>query len=486
MERKLRSHTHELLDLGVIRPSVSPWCAPSVTVGNKDGSLRLCQDYRPLNAVTTPDPYQMKRVDDTLDLLGEASFLTKLDLSKGYYQILVRADHVQKTAFSTLFGKFEYVRMPFGLKNAPAHFQRCMDVVLDDDFEYSSAYIDDVVVFSRSWEVHIEHLESVLKALSSHGFTIKPGKCTWAAQSIEYLGFAVGDGKLSVPEARIQSIQAITQPTTITQLRSFLGTLGDYRRFVPKFASLAASLTPATKKDQPKNIVWTPEMSQSYICLKQSLSSVLCLYISNSSDCFTLVTDASGRGIGAVLCLNRVTLDVPVAFYSRQLRDQETRYTASEMEGLAVIEAVKHFEIHLFGCEFKVVTDHRALTCLFSSSVLNFKLWRWALYLQQVSIQFVYLPGRFNMVVDCLSHQTWPAAVSVDRHSSIELDKVICPTLTHLRDDFSMAPSTQRSALPEDGLVSGSHPKTKEQEDVPSTSEGGDVGGVPHTNASPT
>ena len=178
--------------MGVIRPSTSPWCSSSVTVGKKDDSLRLCQDYRPLNAITVPDPYSMKRVDDTLDLLGEAFYLTKLDLAKGYYQILVKEEDIPKTAFSTPFGKFENTRMPFGLRNAPTNFQRSMDVVLSDLFDYSSAYVDDVVIFSRTWDELLLHIDCVLNALCSRGFTVKPRKCVWAARSVEYLGYQVG------------------------------------------------------------------------------------------------------------------------------------------------------------------------------------------------------------------------------------------------------------------------------------------------------
>ena len=195
--------------MGVIRPSNSPWCSSSVTVGKKDGSLRLCQDYRPLNAITVPDSYSMKHVDDTLDLLCEAFYLTKLDLAKGYNQILVKEEDIPKTAFSTPFGKFEYTRMPFGLRNAPTHFQRSMDVVLSDLFDYSSAYIDDVVIFSRTWDEHLLHIDCVLNALCSRGFTVKPGKCVWAARSVEYLGYQVGEGLLSVHQACLNSIQTL-------------------------------------------------------------------------------------------------------------------------------------------------------------------------------------------------------------------------------------------------------------------------------------
>ena len=387
--------------------------------------MRLYQDYRPLNQVTVADPYSMQRIDDTLDLLGEAGFLTKLDLCKGYYQILVDEADVPKTAFSTPFGKFEYIRMPFGLRNAPTHFQRCMDDVLCDLYECSSAYIDDVIIFSRSFDEHIRHIDEVLFALCEYGFTIKPSKCIWEARSAEYLGFEVGEGLLSVPEARRQSIQAISQPKTVKQLRSFLGTLGYYRRFVPQFSTHSAVLTPATKKGMPSHINWSSLMGSSFHSLKSSLSRVLCLTIPNSLDMFTLVTDASGRGIGSVFCVTRDCFDYPVAFHSRQLNERETKYSASELEGLAVVKAIKHFEIHLFGQKFKVVTDHIALTRLFCSTVLNAKLWRWALFLQQFDITFEYLPGKFNVVADRMSHQEWPPADVENTPPSVQVQDIV-------------------------------------------------------------
>ena len=379
--------------------------------------------------------------EDTLDLLGEASFLTKLDLSKSYYQIPMVEGDIPKTPFSTPFGKFEYTRMPFGLKNAPSHFQRTMDIVLAALFDCSSTYIDDVIIFSRSFDDHLYDLNNVLTALAGKGFTIKPSKCVWAARSVEYLGFEVGEGKLSVPEARIKSISAITLPQTIKQLRSFIGTVGYYRRFVPQFASMSSILTPATVMGMPKTISWSPEMHTAFVNLRVSLSKVLCLSIPSSCDVFTLVTDASSRGIGSILCVTRESCELPVAFHSRQLRARERNYSASELEGLAVVEAIRHFEIYLFGAAFTVVTDHKALTHLFSSSVLNAKLWRWALYLQQFAITFKYLPGRFNVVADCLFRQTWPSTQTVEEipDALSTKDVIGIPTGPKAKDKDSLA-----------------------------------------------
>ena len=296
--------------------------------------------------------------------------------------------------------------------------------------------IDDVIIFSKTFHDHIRDVDNVVYALCSHGFTIKPTKCVWAARSVEYLGFEVGEGKLSVPEARVHSINSITQPQTIQQLRSFLGTVGYYRRFIPQFANHSSILTPATVMGMPKHVPWSPSMSDAFLQLCVALSKVLCLCIPSCSDVFTLVTDASSLGIGSVLCVTRDQCDMPVAFHSRQLRDREKCYSASEMEGLAVVEAIRHFEIYLFGNEFTVVTDHKALTHLFSSTVLNAKLWRWALYLQQFSIVFRFLPGRFNVVADCLSRQTWPTTPTPDEMPpALAMKDVVSPVDGSKKED---------------------------------------------------
>lgn len=218
------------------------------------------------------------------------------------------------------------------------------------------------------------HLELVLQALCGKGLTIKPSKCVWSAQKLDYLGFRVGQGEISIPEARVEAIKQLPRPVMVKQLRSFLGTLGFYRQFVPNFANYSKVLTAALKRGKPKKIQWTPDMTSVFEHLKTSLSSSLCLIIPTCCDQFCLITDASGVGIGGVLCVVRNDVQCPVSFYSRQLQERETRYSASELECLAVVETVKHFEVHLCDHPFDVFTDHKALTSLLNSTHLNKKL----------------------------------------------------------------------------------------------------------------
>ena len=219
-----------LLSAGIIESCVSPWSSPIVPIKNPDGSIRLCIDYRKVNSVTTPDPFYMPSIDNILDNVGECKYLSKLNLSKDFYQVPIKESDKDKTAFCTSFGKFRFLRMPFGLMNAPSTFQRMMQKVLEGQENYSSPYIEDVLIYSRTWKEHVEHIRQVLGKLKEHGLTAKPTKCVWGASRLEYLGFVVGVGKVAVPEARVKVLREFKKPKTKKDMRSFLGTIGYYRR----------------------------------------------------------------------------------------------------------------------------------------------------------------------------------------------------------------------------------------------------------------
>ena len=345
---QLKAEISSLLDTGIIRPSKSPWSFPMVPVRKPDGSVRLCIDYRKLNAITTPDPYAIPLIDSLIDQLSEATILTKLDMNKGFYQIQVAEADIPKTAFSTPWGKYEFVRMPFGLRNAPATFQRCMHMTLQGMEDFSSAYIDDVIVFSKCWENHMQEVRKVLLCLRKTGLTAKPTKCEWGAISMTYLGHTVGKGIVSIPEAKVEAMKNFKKPKTKSDLRAFLGTIGYYRRFVPGFAQ-AHPLTEATKMIAPNTINWNKEMYDAF----KELCSILCtatkLHIPSQHDEFILHTDASGRGLGAVLSVLRGNEELPVGYYSKKLTEAEKKYAITEMECLAVVKSISHFETYLIG-----------------------------------------------------------------------------------------------------------------------------------------
>ena len=268
-------------------------------VPKKDGSLRLCIDYRRLNKVTTQDPYPMPRIDDLLDGLGSAHFISTLDLSKGYWQVPVAADSRQKTAFVTPLGKYQFKVMPFGLVGAPAVFQRMMNTLLADIISYAGAYIDDLVIFSTSWDDHLNHLRTVFQKLRAAKLTAKPQKCQFGMFQCSYLGHLVGQGRVKPEDAKISAIRSFLQPQTKKDVRSFLGLAGYYRRFIPEFATIASPLTDLTRKDAPEKVSWQPAHQHAFDQLKCSLSSETVLASPNFDRPFFLQTDASNVGVGA-------------------------------------------------------------------------------------------------------------------------------------------------------------------------------------------
>ncbi|XP_014857306.1 PREDICTED: uncharacterized protein LOC106926725 [Poecilia mexicana] len=353
-----------MLDLGIIEESSSEWCSPIVLVPKKDGSLRFCIDFRNLNAVSNFDPYPMPRVDDLLEKVGSASYITTLDLCKGYWQVALAPEARELTAFKTPFGMYQFRVMPFGLQGAPATFQRLMDHVLRDVSEFSAAYLDDVVVYSQSWEEHLIHLQEVLHRIRLAGLTINPKKCAVAQREVEYLGFVIGFGKIKPQVGKMDAIQSFPVPTTKRKVRGFLGLVGWYRKFIPSFAERSAVLNHLTKGAAPNKVCWTEDCDRAFKDLKQAVCTHPVLHTPDFTKPFILQTDASGVGLGAVLQQEVDGERRPVVFLSRKLLDRETRYSTVEKECLAMKWAIEALRYYLLGRHFILETDHRALQWL--------------------------------------------------------------------------------------------------------------------------
>ena len=407
MKEGVREVVDRLLELGVAEPSHSPWASPIVPVPKKDGSIRICVDYRRLNGVTVADPYYMTTLEEILEKVDNSGCLSKLDLSKGFYQIGIEEESRDKTAFITPFGKYCFNRMPFGLRNAPAIFQRTMEEVLRGCYQFSAPYIDDILVFSRSGVEQIGHLREVLGALKRNGLTIKEDKCEFGKTHLEYLGHEIGGGELAVPEHRATAMNEFRLPETKKQLRYFLGSVSYYRRFIKGFAAYSSLLSPETSKKAPSVVRWNEGRLEAFNKLKGMLCDVCVLTIPSPEDCFSLNTDASGLGIGATLNVHRDGIEKPVAFFSRQLQGAQRRYSATELEGLAVFKAIYFFDHFLYGRNFKVYTDHQALVSLLRSKRLNKRLQGWVLKLMEFDFEVIYRPGSKNGDAHCLSRQAW-------------------------------------------------------------------------------
>ena len=400
----VQAEMKEMEEKGVIEESMSEWASPMVIVRKKDGSMRLCVDFRRLNEVTHMDAYPMPRVDEMFDRLGSARYLTTLDLSRGYWQVPVAEESRALTAFVTPFGLYQFRVMPFGLNRAPATFQRLMDQVLRGLEGFSAAYIDDVVIFSASWEGHLMEVHTVLGRLRQAGLTAKPRKCQFGMQECTYLGHVVGGGVVKPHSSKVEAVVSFPVPKTKKEVRTFLGLSGYYRKFIPGYAGVAIPLTDLTRKSAPTCVRWTSECEVAFNQLKSLLCSEPVLRSPDFRKEFVLQTDASERGVGAVLAqVDDLGEEHPIAYYSRKLLPREENYSTVEKECLAIKLGVDAFRVYLLGRPFCIETDHRCLEWLDRMKGDNARLTRWSLALQPYQFTVRYRAGVSNGNADALS-----------------------------------------------------------------------------------
>ncbi len=399
----VREELKAMLNLGVIEESHSDWASPIVLVPKTDGSVRFCVDYRKVNAVSKFDAYPMPRVDELLDRLGAARFYSTLDLTKGYWQIPLSPLSKEKTAFTTPFGLHQFVTLPFGLFGAPATFQRLMDKVLRPHSAYAAAYLDDIIIHSNDCQRHMEHLRAVLRALRVAGLTANPRKCAIGRVEVRYLGFHLGHGQVRPQIDKTAAVAACPSPKTKKEVRQFLGLAGYYRRFVPNFSDLTSPLTDLTKKEAPDPVQWTELCQQALTKVKAALCGGPLLHSPNFDLPFLLQTDASDRGLGAVLAQVVGGEERPVLYLSRKLSKRETRYSTVEKECLAIRWAVLTLRYYLLGREFTLCSDHAPLQWLHRMKDTNARITRWYLALQPFKFKVVHRPGAQMAVADFLS-----------------------------------------------------------------------------------
>ena len=399
----------KMLEHGVIEPAASEWASPIVFVPKKDGTKRFCIDYRKLNAVTKPDAYPLPRIDDCLDSLGEAMVFTTLDANAGYWQISVAPEDRDKTTFTCHSGTYRYLRMPFGLRNAPATFQRALDIILSGvRWQTCLIYLDDVIVFSKTKEQHVRDVDRVLTLLRQAGVTLKLKKCFWFQDRVDYLGHVITPGKLSVATQNTQAFGTMVFPQTLTQLRSFLGAANVYRRFIKGFAKISRPLSNLLRKDADPDWANPPSAAvEAFEELKERLTSPPVLVLPRRDCPYMIDTDASAYQLGASL-LQRQDADkptewMPVGYWSRTLNAAERNYSATERECLAVVWAVTSLRPYVEGTRFTIRTDHDALRWLMTLSDTSGRLTRWRLRLQEFDFDIVYRPGRVHQVPDALS-----------------------------------------------------------------------------------
>lgn len=406
-EQEIERQIDDMLRQGIITESSSPYNSPLWIVPKKEDNSgikkwRIVIDYRNLNDNTIADKYPIPNIESILDKLGRAQYFSTIDLAKGFHQIAVKPEHRHKTAFSTPFGHYEFCRMPFGLKNAPATFQKLMNSVLKDYINKKCVvYMDDILVFSTSLQEHIESLDKIFFTLERANLKIQVDKCKFLAKETSYLGHILTPEGLKPDKRKIDTIRSLKLPTSQKQIKSFLGATGYYRKFIKDYARVAYPMISYLKKDKKVNAK-DPNYIMAFEKLKQLITEHPILRFPDFNKRFKLTTDASNFALGAVLSQE----GHPISFASRTLNDHEKNYSAIEKELLAVVWGIKYYRPYLYGREFDLHTDHQPLKWLQiknSARDINPRLQRWLIQLGEYDARIDYIKGSENKIADFLS-----------------------------------------------------------------------------------
>jgi len=396
----INNEVEKMLEMGIISKSKSPYAAPPVLVKKPDGSVRFCVNYKKLNAVTVFDGEPMPSPEDIYIKMRGKLFRSKIDLAKGYWQISMSDDSMEKTAFATPDGVYEFKRMPFGLKNSAASFNRLMRTVLGD-MNGVGCFVDDICIYSNTWKEHVKLPGQVLYKLKHAGLTVRPSKCMIGYGDVEFVGHKVTVDALQPRPEKINDILEVGRPKTKRDIRSFLAISGYYAKFIPRYADITFPLTEITRK---KNMFkWSEKEEKAFKAVKTCLSTKPVLKIVDFSLEMYLQTDASEVGLGGALLQRHGDTYHPVRFISRKLKSAEKNYSTIEKEGLAIVWAVDKLAVYLYGREFILLTDHRPLTFITLSKMHNSRVMRWSMFLQDWTFTVRSIKGVDNMFADYLS-----------------------------------------------------------------------------------
>ena len=412
----LKAELIELVRLGIIKRSKSAWASAIVLVNKKDGTKRLCIDFRPLNAVAERSSFPLPKIQDIFAVLNGKKWFSLIDIARGFWQIKVAEESRKKTAFNTPFGQFEFNRLPFGLNSAPGAFQAVMTEALADILWINCCvYIDDILVFTETYEEHLEALDQVLTRLRQANLKIKLSKCEFARTQLHYLGHVVNSQGLSADPKKVEAIREWKTPTCVKELEQFLGTANYYSKFIPDFSHTAAPLY-ALKKKRAKWL-YGPQEDQAFQKLKAALCNTPVLRHPDFTRGFVLTTDASGYGLGATLSQEFDDGEHPICYASRTLHDEELRYPTIDRELLGVVWAIDHFDEYLDLAPFTVYTDHKPLISLLSKGSPAIRLYNLIQKLMEYRFTIMYKPGVSNVDADALSR--YPRKELVGRRSKI-------------------------------------------------------------------
>ena len=398
--KELQRQVEELLAKGYVRESMSPCAVPVLLVPKKDGTWRMCVDCRAINQITVKYRHPIPRLDDMLDELHGSCIFSKIDLKSGYHQIRMREGDEWKTAFKTKYGLYEWLVMPFGLTNAPSTFMRLMNHILRPFIgRFVVVYFDDILIYSKTLDEHLEHLHNVLSVLRKEKLFANLKKCSFCTNQIVFLGYVVNDKGVEVDGEKVKAIKEWPTPKSITEVRSFHGLASFYRRFVRDFSTLAAPLTEVIKKSV--GFKWGSEQERAFNLIKEKLSSAPILSLPDFSKTFEIECDASGIGIGAVLMQERH----PIAFFSEKLNGAALNYPTYDKELYALVRALQTWQHYLWPKEFVIHTDHESLKHLKGQGKLNKRHAKWLEFIETFPYVIKYKQGKENVVADALSRR---------------------------------------------------------------------------------
>ena len=420
---------------GIIRRSNAPWSSPLHIVSKSSGGWRPCGDYRHLNAATIDDQYPLPHIQDFNSQLTGATVFSKIDLVRGYHQIPVAANSLPKTAIATPFGLREFLRMPFGLKNAAQTFQKLMDGIFQE-LPYVYVYLDDILIASTTNEKHREHLHQVFRLLSNNGLVVNKSKCVFGATNLEYLGHMVTpQGILPLP-SRVKTVMELPTPDSRPALQRFLGLINYYHRFLPGIAPKLAPLH-STSAGKGKDITWTPQCAKAFEEAKTALAEATLLHHPQPNAATNITVDASDVAIGAQLEQLHKGTWVPIAFFSRKLTAAESKYSAFDRELLAAYCAVRHFRYFVEARPFTIYTDHKPLTfALASTAERSPRQTHHLSFIAEFTTDLQYIKGKFNVVADALLRINAVTGPTID-FRQLAADQATSPEIAAYRTGIS-------------------------------------------------
>jgi hypothetical protein len=371
-------------------------------VEKKDGTQRMCVDYRSLNEVTIKNKYPLPRIEDLFDQMKGASIFSKIDLRSGYHQLKIRESDIPKTAFRTQYGLYEYTVMSFGLTNAPAYFMYLMNKVFMEYLDrFVVVFLNDILIFFKTMEEHEEHLRLVLEKLTSIQLYAKFSKYEFWLTDVAFLGHVISAGGVSVDPGKVKDVLNWMPPTMVSEIQSFLGLAGYYRRFIKDFSKIAKPMTKLLEKN--KAFEWTKECQASFEELKKRLTSSPVLVLPDLTNKFDIYCDTSHQGLGCVLMQEGQV----VCYASRQLKKHEENYPTHDLELAAMVHALKIWRHYLIRHRCEIYSDHKSLKYIFTQNDLNLRQRRWLELIKDYDLGNNYHPGKANVIVDALSRKKY-------------------------------------------------------------------------------